>query len=216
EGRWLRVNRRLCDLLGYSREELAARTFQELTHPDDLDADLANARRLLAGEIDAHQPDKRYRRPDGAPGWGPLTGPRARAPAGAPDYFISMVQDIGARKRLEQERARLLWRERAARLEAEAARAEAEATNARLGALQALTDTALSHLALDDLLPELLGRVTAVMGVDHIAIFLLDEDGQTLSPRAARGVLEAGVGHVQLPVGRGVGCRGAATPATPL
>jgi signal transduction histidine kinase len=106
-----------------------------------------------------------------------------------------MVQDITARKRLERERARLLERERAAR-------AEAEATNARLGALEALTDTALSHRALDDLLHELLERVTAVLGVDHIGILLLDEDGQTVTLRAARGLLVEHVGQVQMPLGQ--------------
>jgi signal transduction histidine kinase len=84
-----------------------------------------------------------------------------------------------------------------------AVRAEAAATNAQLQAMQALTDTALSHLALDDLLRELLGRVTAVLGVDTVAIFLLDADGQTLTLRAARGLSEEDVGRAQVAVGRG-------------
>src|SRR5262249_109384 len=84
-----------------------------------------------------------------------------------------------------------------------AARAEAEAANAQLQSLLALTDTALSHLALDDLLRELLGRVTAVMRGDQMAIFLLDEDGQTLTLRAARGVLEEMSGHGRVTLGRG-------------
>jgi signal transduction histidine kinase len=95
----------------------------------------------------------------------------------------------------------------------ETARVEAEATHAQLQALQALTDTALSHLALDDLLRELLGRVTAVMGVDHVAIFLLDADGRTLTMRAARGLLEEEVGRVQIPVGQGFAGRIAASRA---
>src|SRR5258708_39811622 len=84
-----------------------------------------------------------------------------------------------------------------------AVRAEAAATNAQLQAMQALTDTALFHLALDDLLRELLGRVTAVLGVDTVGIFLLDEDGQALTLRAARGLGEADVGRRQVPVGQG-------------
>src|SRR5215813_1916278 len=83
----------------------------------------------------------------------------------------------------------------------------AETTNAQLQAMQALTDTALSHLALDDLLREVVDRVTAVMGVDHVAILLLDEDGRTLTVRAARGLLEDGADRVQIPVGQGVGGR---------
>ena len=93
---------------------------------------------------------------------------------------------------------------REAREEAAATRSWAEATNAQLRAMQALTDTALSHLALDDLLPELLGRVTTVMGVDAVGIALLDAGGQTLSLRAARGLGEGDVGRVQIPLGRGV------------
>jgi len=88
---------------------------------------------------------------------------------------------------------------------------ETEATRAQLQALQALTDTALSHLALDDLLRELLGRVTAVMGVDNVTIFLLDEDGQTLTVWAARGLLAEYVGRGQVPVGRGISGRIAAS-----
>src|SRR5260370_39401736 len=86
----------------------------------------------------------------------------------------------------------------------EAMRAEAAATNAQLQAMQALTDTALSHLALDDLLRELLGRVTAVMGVDTVSISLLDADGRTLTLRAARGLGEEDVGRVRIPIGQGV------------
>jgi signal transduction histidine kinase len=83
------------------------------------------------------------------------------------------------------------------------ARAEAEATTAQLQAMEALTDTALSHLALDDLLRELLGRVAAVMSVDHVAILLLDEDGRTLTARAAHGLLAEALGGPKIPVGQG-------------
>src|SRR5260221_4900742 len=86
----------------------------------------------------------------------------------------------------------------------EGVRAEAAATNAQLQAMQALTDTALSHLALDDLLRELLGRVTAVLGVDTVSISLLDADGRTLTLRAARGLGEEDVGRVRVPMGQGI------------
>jgi signal transduction histidine kinase/putative methionine-R-sulfoxide reductase with GAF domain len=89
--------------------------------------------------------------------------------------------------------------------------AAAEAANAQLQAIQALTDTALSYLALDDLLRELLGRVTTVMGVDNVAILLLDEEGQTLTVRAACGPAEEGIGQVQTPVGQGLSGRIAAS-----
>ncbi|HZC77010.1 MAG TPA: PAS domain S-box protein, partial [Ktedonobacterales bacterium] len=137
-----------------------------------------------------------------------------RTPAGAPDYFIAMMQDISERKRLEREQERLLQRERTVRLEAEVARAEAEATNAQLRALQALTDTALSPLALDDLLRELLARVTGVLGVDQVGILLLDADGRTLTLRAACGLLEVAPGYDQFAMGQGVPGRIAASRAS--
>src|SRR5260370_25740555 len=85
----------------------------------------------------------------------------------------------------------------------EAVRAEAAATNAQLQAMQALPDTALSHLALDALLRELLGRVTAVLSVDTVSIILLEADGQTLTLRAARGLGEEDLGRVRIPMGQG-------------
>jgi PAS domain S-box-containing protein len=203
EGRWLRCNQRLCDLLGYSRDELAARTFQDVTHPDDLAASLACFRRLLAGERDAGELDKRYLRKDGATVWVHVTLSQVRTPEGAPDYTIAIVQDITERKHLEEERARLLEWERAARREAEAA-------NAQLQAVQMLTDTALSHLALDDLLRELLGRLTGVMGVDQVGIFLVDADGRTLTLRGGRGLQEAAPDYNPFSMGQGLSGRIAA------
>jgi PAS domain S-box-containing protein len=78
-------------------------------------------------------------------------------------------------------------------------------------AMQALTDTALSHLTLDDLLRELLARAVDVMSVDHVAILVLDEDSQTLTMRAARGAGEAYIGRIQVTMGQGFAGRIAAS-----
>jgi len=121
KGRWLRFNQRLCDILGYDSEELAACTLQDITHPDDRDVSDAYFHRLLAGELDEYAMDKRYLREDGSPIWVHVAVALVRTRAGAPDYTISMIQDITDRKRLEQERAHLLEQEHAARAEAEAA-----------------------------------------------------------------------------------------------
>lgn len=82
-------------------------------------------------------------------------------------------------------------------------RRPAEKAIQELRALQAVTDTALSHLALDDLLHELQERVLAVMGVDSVAILLLEDDEQELTVRAARGLEEAVASQVKVPVGQG-------------
>jgi PAS domain S-box-containing protein len=101
DGRWLRVNRRLCDIVGYTERELRARTFQDITHPDDLDKDLGYVRDMLDGKIQTYAMEKRYYRKDGSVVWIDLTVSLVREPSGRPKYFISVVQDIDARKRAE-------------------------------------------------------------------------------------------------------------------
>ena len=101
DGRWLDVNQKLCDIVGYSREELLQSTFQDITHPEDLDADLASLRRMLAGEIQTYGMEKRYLRKDGSQIWIYLTVGLVRQPTGEPKYFISVVEDISERKRAE-------------------------------------------------------------------------------------------------------------------
>ncbi|NDY56527.1 response regulator [Desulfovibrio sulfodismutans] len=101
DGRWLRVNRKLCDTLGYSRDDLRRKTFQEITHPDDLETDVGHMARLLSGEIPSYTMEKRYVRADGGTVWAQLTVSLVRDGAGRPDYFISVVEDIGRRKGVE-------------------------------------------------------------------------------------------------------------------
>ena len=102
DGRWLRVNRALCALVGYSEEELLTSNFQEISHPDDLDAEMAYVRQVLAGEIATYQMEKRYIRKDGARVWILLSVSLVRDDAGKPLYFISQIQDIDERKRVEE------------------------------------------------------------------------------------------------------------------
>src|SRR5499426_2604792 len=102
DGRWLEVNQRLCDIVGYSREELMTKTFGDITHPDDLESDWNQARRLLAGEIENYSMEKRYYRKDGSIVWVNLTVSLARKADGSPDYFTSVHEDISARKQAEE------------------------------------------------------------------------------------------------------------------
>ena len=127
DGRWLRVNDRLCEITGYPREELLQLGFQDITHPDDLGQDVRQVHRMLAGEIRTYSMEKRYLRKGGGSVWGQLTVSLVRDPAGDPAYFISVVEDIQARREAEAERDLLHRRERGAREEAEAAnRAKAQ------------------------------------------------------------------------------------------
>ncbi len=101
EGRWLRVNRKLCDIVGYPPAELLQKTFQDITHPEDLDADLALARRVLAGDLETYTLEKRYFRKDASIVWINLTVSLVRAADGAPEYFIAVVEDISRRRAAE-------------------------------------------------------------------------------------------------------------------
>ncbi len=101
----------LCDIVGYSREQLYGMTFQDITHPDDLDADVAQLEETLAGTRAGYQMEKRYLRPDGRVVWSLLSVSLVRDAAGAPLHFISQVLDISERKRLESELSRLATRD---------------------------------------------------------------------------------------------------------
>ncbi len=122
-GTWLNVNRRCVDILGYSKDELLQLTFGDITHPDDLESDWALVKELLDGERSTYSMEKRYIRKDKEVVWANLTVSLVRTPSGAPDYFISMIEDITLRRRVEQERDELISqledrvRERTAELE---------------------------------------------------------------------------------------------------
>ncbi|HEX8919585.1 MAG TPA: EAL domain-containing protein [Chloroflexota bacterium] len=101
DGRWLVVNQRLLDLYGYSWEELSCLHFNDITHPDDVDADLRQFDRLRAGEISSYAMEKRFVRKDGSVVWANLTVSLVRDDEGAPQYTMAVVEDISERKRGE-------------------------------------------------------------------------------------------------------------------
>jgi len=110
QGKWLQVNRSLCDILGYPAEELKRLTFQQITHPDDLSLDLQHASRLLEGEIDTYTFEKRYFRKDGEIVWARLTVSLVRDGSQEPLYFIAQIIDISELKQSEQVNRRLMER----------------------------------------------------------------------------------------------------------
>jgi PAS domain S-box-containing protein len=176
DGRWLRVNQRLAEIVGYEPEELLQATFQEITHPDDLERDLAHMRRLLADELRTYTVEKRYLRRDGSIVWVNLTVSLVRDASGEPIYFIAAVEDISERKKVQEERDLLLVKEQLARAEAVEAR--------RRLALLAAAGPALSA-SLD--YTETLKRITRLLVPELADWCLLDgvEDDGSVSQLAA-------------------------------
>ncbi|WP_221090869.1 PAS domain S-box protein [Deinococcus aquaedulcis] len=103
EGRWLSVNDKTCEIVGYPEEELLALSFQQITHPDDLELDILQVQRLLSGQIPTYTIQKRYLRKDRSEVWVNLTVSLVRTELGAPKYFISVLEDISAMKATEAE-----------------------------------------------------------------------------------------------------------------
>lgn len=102
DGKWLKVNNKLCEIIGYSKEEILTKTFQDITHPDDLEEDLALADKLIRGEDDTYSMEKRYYRKNGSIVWINLTVAVVRDAEGHPDYFVSVIEDIQERKSAEE------------------------------------------------------------------------------------------------------------------
>ncbi len=106
EGRWVRANDALCNLVGYTEAELQATNFQTLTHPDDLALDLQQLAQLLRGEIKSYQLQKRYIHKQGHPVWVVLTVSLVRDAAGQPCYLLGQMQNISQQVQLEAEHQR--------------------------------------------------------------------------------------------------------------
>jgi PAS domain S-box-containing protein len=106
DGRFLQVNRSLCEILGYSEEHLLSTTFQEITHPDDVEASLEHVNRVMSDEVDRYSLEKRYLGAEGSPVWVSLSVSLVRDAEGNPLYFVDQIQDITERKLAERELAR--------------------------------------------------------------------------------------------------------------
>ena len=100
--RWVEVNDRLCEIVGYSREELHQKSWAELTHPDDLELNLQLFNRLLAGEIEHFTFDKRYIKKDGSIVRTTIHTRAFRKDDGTIDHIVLLVEDITARKQAEE------------------------------------------------------------------------------------------------------------------
>jgi PAS domain S-box-containing protein len=98
EGRWLRINSKLCEILGYEREELIETNFLEITSPEDVDTERERWRRMLANELGPRLTERRWVRKDGSSVWVDLAVSVIRKPSGEPGYFNCVADDITERK----------------------------------------------------------------------------------------------------------------------
>lgn len=98
EGKWLKVNPKVCEIVGYSEDELLQLTFQDITHPDDLDLDLKYFQQMLMGKIKTYNMEKRYFHKNGGIVWVLLSVSLAKDNANKPLFFISQIEDITERK----------------------------------------------------------------------------------------------------------------------
>ncbi|MBI3244299.1 MAG: PAS domain S-box protein [Chloroflexi bacterium] len=168
DGRWLRVNQALCDIVGYSREELLQLTFQDITHPDDLETDLDHVRRILAGEMQTYALEKRYIHKDGSHVWIGLTVALMREPSGAPKYFISIIKDISEHRQAEEALSQHAF---------------------YLARLNDITQAAVGALDFQTLIQTLADRLGELIHADGCYLTMWDEARQLPVPTAASGEL---------------------------
>ena len=106
EGSFLRLNQKFCDIVGYSLEEMLSRSFQDITHPEDLDKDLDLLQQLITGDDDSYNLEKRYICKDSSIIWVSLTVKVIRDYDSSPQWFVSVVEDISERRRISEELVR--------------------------------------------------------------------------------------------------------------
>ncbi len=104
DGRWLKVNKTLCDMLGYTESEMLAMDFQTITHPDDIDADLKQLKQMLEGTMHTCEKVKRYLAKNGEIIWTSLSISITRDADGKVLHFIEQIENITDSKRIEEER----------------------------------------------------------------------------------------------------------------
>jgi PAS domain S-box-containing protein len=165
DGRWLEVNDALCELLGRTQTQLLQQPLWELVHPADRERERESVRRLLRERPLFDQSEKRFTRMDGETIHAIVSVSLTADSGERPQGYIWQVVDVTEQRRAEAERA---------------ARAEAEAVVQTIGKLQQVTEAALAHLQLDELLEVLVERVREVFSADVVRILLRDHDDDRL------------------------------------
>ncbi len=106
-GKWLRVNRKLCEITGYTPAQLRKRTLTEITHPEDTQSDANAAAELLAGTASSYAAERRFIRANGGMAWVHLTVSLCRKPGGKPAFYVVVVEDVSLQKEADRTRALL-------------------------------------------------------------------------------------------------------------
>ncbi|HAG80646.1 MAG TPA: hypothetical protein DCL61_05630 [Cyanobacteria bacterium UBA12227] len=169
--KWIEVNDKLCDILGYERSQLIQKTWVELTYPEDLQADLALFNQLLAGTSEGYSLDKRFIRKDGTVIYASISVRCVRRGDGSIDYFVALVQDVTERKQAEEERLQLI--------QEQVARQEAEEQGQRAAFLAEASTLLVSSLDYEIALARVAELVVPYMA-DWCTVDLLDEENQVM------------------------------------
>ncbi|MDD5772450.1 MAG: PAS domain S-box protein [bacterium] len=103
DGKWIFINQKYCDIVGYTHDELVKKTFKDITHPDDINIDYENFKRLISKKIDHYKRDKRYICKDGSIVWVDLTVSAIHDSSGSIKYLVAVIEDITSRKQIEDE-----------------------------------------------------------------------------------------------------------------
>ncbi|WP_248806588.1 PAS domain S-box protein [Pseudomonas sp. MWU13-2100] len=167
-GRFLSLNSAFCSIVGYEADELMTLSFQDITHPDDLDSDLNLLRQLNRGEIDRYQLEKRYRHKDGSSVWVDLHVAKLLSVDGDLEYYIATVQNIQRRKETEAS-LQALRHSLEQRVE--------ERTAELLRANEMLSHTMLQRLHADRELRQREAELSAVLEHASDAYVSIDESG---------------------------------------
>jgi PAS domain S-box-containing protein len=170
DGRWLEVNHSLAELLGYSADDLIGRHPWELSRRGERAAERRQLEQLLAGKGGGYQGERQLLHSDGHVLYVLLSVAPSRDADGTPRGAIWQVVDITERRHAELERAE--------RVREQTARAEAEAVADTIQKIQRVTDTALAHLELEELLRELVVHLADIIGVDAASILLTEGEEQ--------------------------------------
>ncbi|HEU5422097.1 MAG TPA: ATP-binding protein [Nitrolancea sp.] len=181
---------------GYTADEIIGKHFSIFYPPSEVRRGKPTYGLGVAREAGRWEEEGWRVRKDGSRFWASVIITALRDPGGTLVGFAKVTRDLTERRQAEEERRQLLTLERAAR-------AEAESSLVQLQSIQRVTDAALGHLGLDELLITLLDRIGEVLEVDTVAILLLDAEDGVLVARAAKGIEEEVERGVRIPLGAG-------------